>query len=228
MSQPHSSRVSILASVTDSVEGYRVVRPSAGPGLWSFQHIENLQKWLLPKVMVNGHDAAGLLAAWMVAGLLLIHLPYTGEYKAAPVRMNSLEVSMVPRLTTYSLMLLNPLLPLGHRKTSPKRCSFLTLQLLSQKNEAFLYLKRKQEFCFPFHLGSILLWSTGWSWIHCVAQGSGCGLHANLLHRFIHVNTYFSAAGTVWRGCGNLRYWDLAAIDMALRVGMRITGYLCR
>lgn len=33
MSQPHSSWVSILASVTDFVEGYRVVRPSAGPGL---------------------------------------------------------------------------------------------------------------------------------------------------------------------------------------------------
>lgn len=30
-----------------------------------------------------------------------------------------------------------------------KRCSFLTLQLLSLKNEASLYLKRKQEFCFP-------------------------------------------------------------------------------
>lgn len=81
-------------------------------------------KWFLPKAMVNGHDAAGLLAAWMVLGLLLIQLPYTGEYKAAPVRMNSLEMSMVPRLTTYSWMLLNPLLPLGHRETSLRGAHF--------------------------------------------------------------------------------------------------------
>lgn len=136
-------------------------------------------KWLLPKVMFNGHKEAGLLdGSWVVSNQPSIYRRARGSLSKNYLSGNVNGA----RLTTLSWMLLN-LSPLGLRKTS-HRSPFPDSLATQSEKQASLNLRRKE--------GLVSLWFrqcflciTGWPGIHAVAQGSCCGLNAKC-HPRVH------------------------------------------